>query len=60
MNFWGISVISEYRGVEDLKGDLHWQIQDECSLCFLVFAICAAEFVVLLIEGTDFLKITSL
>lgn len=49
VNFWGISVTPEYKGVEDLKEDLYWQIQYKRSLRLLVFVICAAEFVELLI-----------
>lgn len=48
MNFWDISMIYEYKGVEYLKSDLPWQMWDKCLLYFLV-----SEFMELLIQGTD-------
>lgn len=54
MNFWDMSVIYEYKGVEYMKSHLPWQFQDKWLLYFLVSATCRAEFVELLIQGTDF------
>lgn len=54
MNVCDMSVIYEYKGVEYMKSHLPWQFQDKWLLYFLVSATRRAEFVELLIQGTDF------